>query len=134
MKALVDENLSPALARSLNALFAGEHEIVHIREKFGPGVKDVAWVGQLSTEGALDRHLWRSTHYPEQGRICCISKLSARRVFSFEGPLQGSGRQANGAATRPLVHDRKAIGNCRGRRDVRTSNKEHAHRATEGVV
>ncbi|MER9319963.1 hypothetical protein NKI31_31625 [Mesorhizobium sp. M0659] len=51
MKALVDENLSPALARSLNALFAGEHEIVHIREKFGPGVKDVAWIGQLSTEG-----------------------------------------------------------------------------------
>ncbi|ESZ34487.1 hypothetical protein X731_31010 [Mesorhizobium sp. L2C054A000] len=50
MKALVDENLSPALARSLNALFAGEHEIVHIRE-FGPGVKDVAWIGQLSTEG-----------------------------------------------------------------------------------
>ncbi|MER9535231.1 hypothetical protein NKI53_05080 [Mesorhizobium sp. M0586] len=85
MKALVDENLSPALARSLNALFAGEHEIVHIREKFGPGVKDVAWIGQLSTEGALDRHLWRSTHYPEQGRICCISKLSASRVFSFEG-------------------------------------------------
>lgn len=51
MRVLVDENLSPALARSHNALFAGEHEIVHIREKFGPGVKDADWIGQSSAEG-----------------------------------------------------------------------------------
>lgn len=51
MKVLVDENLSPALARSLNALFAGEHEIVHIRDKFGAGVKDVDWIGRLSADG-----------------------------------------------------------------------------------
>jgi hypothetical protein len=48
---LIDENLSPALARSLNALFAGEHQIVHIRDKFGPGVKDVDWMRRLSAEG-----------------------------------------------------------------------------------
>jgi hypothetical protein len=51
VKVLVDENLSPALARSLNALFAGEHEIIHIRDKFGPGVKDVDWMRRLSAEG-----------------------------------------------------------------------------------
>ncbi|UCI33221.1 hypothetical protein [Mesorhizobium sp. B4-1-4] len=51
MKVLVDENLSPALAHSLNALFVGEHEIVHIREKFGPGVKDIEWISHLSTQG-----------------------------------------------------------------------------------
>lgn len=51
MKVLIDENLSPALARSLNALFADEHEIIHIREKFGAGIKDVDWMRRLSTEG-----------------------------------------------------------------------------------
>ena len=51
MKVLVDENLPPALARSLNALFAGKHEVVHIRERFGSGVKDIKWITQLSAEG-----------------------------------------------------------------------------------
>lgn len=51
MNILIDENLSPALARSLNALFAGEHKIVHIRDKFGPGVKDVDWMRDLNTDG-----------------------------------------------------------------------------------
>ncbi len=51
MKVFIDENLSPALARALNALFVGEHEVVHIREKFGPGVKDADWIARLSAEG-----------------------------------------------------------------------------------
>lgn len=51
MKVLLDENLSPALARALNALFAGEHSVVHVREKFGPGVTDVEWITALSAEG-----------------------------------------------------------------------------------
>nr|WP_204347463.1 hypothetical protein [Rhizobium laguerreae] len=48
---MVDENLPPALGRSLNALFAGKHEVVHIRDRFGPKVDDVKWIGQLSSEG-----------------------------------------------------------------------------------
>jgi hypothetical protein len=51
VKVVIDENLSPALARALNALFGGEHEIVHIRDKFGPSVKDIDWIGSLSAEG-----------------------------------------------------------------------------------
>jgi len=51
LKVLVDENLPPALARSLDALFAGEHEIVHVLTRFGPGVKDIEWIGKLSVEG-----------------------------------------------------------------------------------
>ncbi|PLP58984.1 hypothetical protein CYK37_10760 [Mesorhizobium loti] len=51
MKVLIDENLAPALARSLNALFAGKHEIIHIRERFGSGVTDVQWISELSSEG-----------------------------------------------------------------------------------
>jgi len=51
VKVIIDENLSPALARALSALFVGEHEVVHIREKFGPGVTDAEWIAQLSAEG-----------------------------------------------------------------------------------
>ena len=51
MKVLVDENLPPALARSLNALFNGKHDIIHVRERYGPGVTDLQWIGELSAEG-----------------------------------------------------------------------------------
>lgn len=51
MKVLIDENLPPALARSLNELFAGKHEIIHTRERYGPGVKDLQWIRELSAEG-----------------------------------------------------------------------------------
>ncbi|NTJ43874.1 hypothetical protein G6L28_14825 [Agrobacterium larrymoorei] len=51
MKVLVDENLPPALARSLNALFNGKHEIIHVRERYGPGVTDLQWINELSAEG-----------------------------------------------------------------------------------
>jgi hypothetical protein len=51
LKVLVDENLPPALARSLNALFAGIHEIIHLRDRYGPGVRDLVWISDLSSEG-----------------------------------------------------------------------------------
>lgn len=51
MKVVVDENLPPALARALNALFAGEHEIIHIRDRYGPGVKDLQWIPELGQDG-----------------------------------------------------------------------------------
>ncbi|MGU3664768.1 hypothetical protein ACLBX9_11330 [Methylobacterium sp. A49B] len=52
MKIVVDENLPPALARALAALFAGTHEIVHIRDRYGPGVTDLQWIPELSREGS----------------------------------------------------------------------------------
>lgn len=51
MKVLLDENPPPALAHALNALFKGEHEIVHLREKFGPGIEDRRWIDVLNREG-----------------------------------------------------------------------------------
>ena len=51
MKVIIDENLSPAIAKALNELFAGEHDVEHIRDKFGPGVKDADWIARLSHEG-----------------------------------------------------------------------------------
>ena len=51
VKVVIDKNLSPALARALNALFAGDHEVIHVRDRFGPNVKDVEWIARLSDEG-----------------------------------------------------------------------------------
>lgn len=51
MKVLVDENLSPALARSLHALFNGDHLIIHVREKFDAGISDIEWIEALNSEG-----------------------------------------------------------------------------------
>ncbi|NEU13054.1 hypothetical protein G3T14_13015 [Methylobacterium sp. BTF04] len=51
MKVVVDENLPPALARALHALFAGEHEITHIRDRYGAGVTDLQWIPELGQEG-----------------------------------------------------------------------------------
>ena len=51
MKVLLDENLSPALAKALAALFDGTHEVAHLRQRFGPGVTDKEWIGTLSAEG-----------------------------------------------------------------------------------
>ncbi|EHK53685.1 DUF5615 family PIN-like protein [Allomesorhizobium alhagi] len=51
MKVLIDENLPPALAKALHALFNGDHEVVHLRARFGPGVSDREWIEELSAEG-----------------------------------------------------------------------------------
>lgn len=52
MKLLVDNNLPPRLARGLAELFANEHQIVHIRDKFKTGsLPDEDWIKLLSKEG-----------------------------------------------------------------------------------
>ena len=48
---MVDENLPPALARSLDALFVKQHEIIHLRDRYGPAVTDLEWISELSAEG-----------------------------------------------------------------------------------
>jgi hypothetical protein len=51
VKVVLDENLSPALARALQELFRGDHIVEHIRVKFGPGVTDAEWISALNLEG-----------------------------------------------------------------------------------
>jgi PIN like domain len=47
---MVDNNLSPSLARSFHPLF-DEHEFISLREKFAENTKDVEWMGALDAEG-----------------------------------------------------------------------------------
>jgi len=52
LKLFVDHNLPPALARGLCALFAGDHEVVCHRDKYGQThVKDEEWIPALGAEG-----------------------------------------------------------------------------------
>lgn len=52
MKLLVDNMFPPRLGRGLGALFAGLHEILHIKDKFGTGsLTDEEWIKRLGDEG-----------------------------------------------------------------------------------
>lgn len=48
---MIDENLPPAMAKALAALFIGRHTVIHLRDRFGPGVKDLDWITELSNDG-----------------------------------------------------------------------------------
>jgi hypothetical protein len=47
---MVDNNLSPSLARSFSPLF-DEHQFVSLRDKFPANTKDVEWISALGAEG-----------------------------------------------------------------------------------
>jgi hypothetical protein len=51
LKLLVDHNLSPRIAHCLQALFAGEHQIFALREKFPNDTVDVEWINALTEDG-----------------------------------------------------------------------------------
>jgi PIN like domain len=51
VKLFLDHNMSPAIARSLSALFAGKHEIVALSQKFPRTITDIEWINALSREG-----------------------------------------------------------------------------------
>jgi len=51
LKVMVDENLPPAMAKALSALFVGKHEVIHLKQKFGSAVKDTEWISSLNADG-----------------------------------------------------------------------------------
>jgi hypothetical protein len=51
VKVVIDENLPPAIARALAAFFKGQHDVIHLRDRFGPGVSDTTWISALNQEG-----------------------------------------------------------------------------------
>jgi hypothetical protein len=49
LKLLLDHNLSPRLAKALDALFV-EHQILALRDKFSADVTDIEWIAGLDRE------------------------------------------------------------------------------------
>jgi hypothetical protein len=66
LKVLLDNNLSPYLARALNALFEPDgDQVVHLAERFPPKTDDRAWIGALGEDGgwvviSADRRIFRN--------------------------------------------------------------------------
>ncbi len=55
MKFFFDHCLSPKLAKAMNALVEGEHEVVHLRDKWPEAcrktIEDTVWIAGLAAEG-----------------------------------------------------------------------------------
>jgi len=51
VKVLIDNNISPRIARALNELLSPDHEVVALRTKFAADTSDKDWISALSTEG-----------------------------------------------------------------------------------
>ena len=50
MRFFVDNNVAPRLARGFNQFVAGEHEFVHLRDRFPADAPDVKWMRELAAE------------------------------------------------------------------------------------
>lgn len=62
---MVDECISPYLARALRELFLGLHKVDHIRDRFPKSTTDREWIEALSDEGgwiilSADRRISRN--------------------------------------------------------------------------
>jgi hypothetical protein len=82
LKLLLDNNLSPRIARALQALFE-EHEILALRDRFSEGAADVSWITKLDVEtgwAVLTRDLRIRTR-PEERAVLDRTKI----VFFFLG-------------------------------------------------
>lgn len=112
MKVLIDENLPPALAKALHALFEGDHDVVHLRARFGPAVQDREWIETLSAEGRWivisgDRRITRN-------RAEYMAFRNSRLVgfFLSRGLVQGSACQANGTNLGALERNGNPVRDC----------------------
>ena len=78
---MLDNNLAPRIARSLNALFAGQHHVVALRDCFAENASDVEWIEDLDQRGGwavLTRDLHIRTRPHERAALD-----RARIVFFF---------------------------------------------------
>jgi PIN like domain len=81
LKLLLDNNLAPRIARSLSALFDGQHHIIALRDRVPQNTPDVEWITALDREGGwavLTRDLHIRTRPHERAALD-----RARIVFFF---------------------------------------------------
>ncbi len=50
MRFFLDNNLAPKLARGFHQFVLGEHEVIHLRDRFGQDAPDVEWMRPLAAE------------------------------------------------------------------------------------
>lgn len=92
MRFFVDNNISPRIAKALNALEERDrNEVVHLKQKFDQSVSDIQWLSSLGQEGhwvvlTCDRNILRNPHeraaWKESGLTVFFFKESYLK-FSF---------------------------------------------------
>ena len=50
MRFFIDNNIAPKLARGFNEFVKGEHEVMHLRDRFAGHTPDVEWMRGLAKE------------------------------------------------------------------------------------
>src|SRR5258706_15835563 len=113
---MLDNNLAPRIARSLNALFADQHHVVALRDCFPENASDVEWIEDLDQRGGWavltrDLHIRTRPHERaalDRARIVffflaggwanfCVGESAARRIrliskIAAQNGLTESGR------------------------------------------
>jgi hypothetical protein len=92
LKLFLDNNLAPRIARSLNALFDGEHLIVALPDMFRRNASDVEWITALDQQGGWavltrDLHIRTRPHERavlDRARIVFFFLAGAWESFSVE--------------------------------------------------
>lgn len=75
MKAQIDENLPPALARAIDPIArVDNHEVVHVRDFVGRGTKDVALFEQAIQHG-IQVHVTQDQHHRRPAEREAIARL-----------------------------------------------------------
>ena len=115
MRFFFDNNLPPRLARAINSLLEPQAAVVHLTEKFAPGVPDVDWLTALGDEGEWvvisgDPRIIRNPHEPRAWRSArtttCFLKnwmkydlwlISSRLIRWWPDIMQQAQRVAPGA-------------------------------------
>src|SRR5260221_11676650 len=96
---MLDNNLAPRIARSLNALFADQHHVVALRDCFPENASDVEWIEDLDQRGGwaeLKRDLHIRTRPHERAALD-----RARIVFFFLA--RGLGNFVSREGSRQLI-------------------------------
>ena len=139
MKIVVDENLPPALARALQAIFlqaifVAEHdEIIYLRDRFGPRVTDLEWIETLSRESRWviisgDRRITRNKAEYNAFRASTLIGFFLSAGLN-KAKLTKKGRAPSGSVGR----HRRTWCPDGGWRHVRAADEKQAHRATEVI-
>jgi hypothetical protein len=72
LKLLLDNNLSPRIARCLQALFPDDHQIIALRDRFAENTTDEEWITTLDREvgwAVITRDLHISTRPHERSAL-----------------------------------------------------------------
>jgi len=104
LRFFLDNNLAPKLARGFHQFVLGEHEVVHLRDRFSQETPDVEWMQQLADESGWvilsgDVAIGRNPHEVEAW------KAAGHHNLLSESRLDEHRLLATGPKTRPLLSE-----------------------------